>query len=262
MRVCVFCGGSPCTKEHVYRNDRRRHLPAETEYVTYNHRELVRRARENTSTFDQQVKRVCGQCNGGWMRLLEDDVDHTLVPFMTDQPLVAGKQRARVLARWAAKTMIMRSYMAPGERAFEREALDAIYLRRRAPRNWLIFVGRYHESDIHDRLTALGDRDDESRGYVYQHSLILGRFVVVVLAVNAEDDWVDFVHHAFREIVTQEAINLTEIWPSPSSVTWPMTPTITQQQFQTLAHFTADLGSAVTGTEWRGFNLTKDANQP
>ncbi len=106
---CVFCGGSPVTKEHVFPQWLNRYLPPG--------RQQLEQARYGEGAFDRTrqslgldftVKKVCAPCNNGWMAKLESDSKSVLEPLIIRQNLgLISLRHQRQIALWATKTAMM-----------------------------------------------------------------------------------------------------------------------------------------------------------
>lgn len=106
---CVFCGGAGLTKEHVW--------PSWLKYVFYmagpeivhelldRNGQLVRLRR--SVSLDAQVRRVCGDCNNGWMSRMEDATRPVLEPLIRGEPITLSADHQEVLAKWLTKTGMM-----------------------------------------------------------------------------------------------------------------------------------------------------------
>lgn len=107
---CVFCGGLRVTNEHVFPRWLNRYLPADR-------RQQLEQARYGEEGFDRQrlsvgldfrVRKVCAECNGGWMSRLEGDSIATLDPLISGLELqIVSRAEQRALALWAVKTAMM-----------------------------------------------------------------------------------------------------------------------------------------------------------
>ena len=61
--------------------------------------------------------RVCRECNGGWMRKLEDAAESLIGRLFSGEPITAFTDREReVLARWTAKTAAVLSFVTPQQK--------------------------------------------------------------------------------------------------------------------------------------------------
>src|SRR4051794_23390312 len=111
---CAFCGADEkLTKEHLWSRWIREHRPeiGELPHV----REGSDQPREvfTTQTFELTVRAVCADCNGGWMRQLEEAVRPFIAGMIVGRgrDLATGGQTA--MATWAVKTALMFQYTHP-----------------------------------------------------------------------------------------------------------------------------------------------------
>lgn len=110
-RTCVFCGGTPVTREHVWPRWARTLWAREGplphfQQVAQDDRDDVERAwrREACST---TVSAVCQRCNNGWMSALEQQAKAMLEPMLHGRGRVLHAGGQRTLAAWALKTAMM-----------------------------------------------------------------------------------------------------------------------------------------------------------
>ncbi|MGA6175385.1 hypothetical protein ACPEIF_34700 [Streptomyces sp. NPDC012600] len=106
---CVFCGGAPVTKEHVFPQWLNEHLRPgrqRTEQARYGNG-AYDKTRE-TVGLDFTVKKVCAPCNNGWMSQMEVASRDVLTPLITGQDLsLISLPQQRQIALWATKTAMM-----------------------------------------------------------------------------------------------------------------------------------------------------------
>src|SRR5690349_5445572 len=94
-RTCVFCGGSPVTKEHVWPDWARRKLASSESFPHY--RRLERQGQDPVDkrwlapAHTMTVSAVCRPCNNGWMSELEARAKELLEPVLDGR----GKQLHR-----------------------------------------------------------------------------------------------------------------------------------------------------------------------
>jgi hypothetical protein len=104
-RTCVFCGGGPTTREHVYAKWLRDALPIAGRFRTTDTEGQLLWEQE---TFDIEAKVVCARCNNGWM----SDLEAACGPLLTD-PMLYGASltltpaQQRAVALWAIKTAVV-----------------------------------------------------------------------------------------------------------------------------------------------------------
>ncbi len=116
-RSCVFCGGQPVTREHVFPQWMRAYLngfgrPTHAVKADREHRSWP------TCTIDFKARKVCAACNGGWMCELESAAKPVLVPLIeSTAPMRLTDEDAVLLARWVTKTALTASLIHPEDRA-------------------------------------------------------------------------------------------------------------------------------------------------
>ena len=122
MRSCVFCGGLPLTREHVYPQWLRQfsgpqsfisregaYQPSTPEAVVRQNvhskyvEVLEQRGAKTPNLHEVTVKAVCSTCNNGWMSTLEGEVRPILKKLADHTSLVLDRKHKTRLAAWAHK---------------------------------------------------------------------------------------------------------------------------------------------------------------
>lgn len=164
MRACVFCGGSPTTREHVYPQWLQQfsapqafikragsyqpafpqtvvRLDAQGQYVEVD--EV--RGNKTPNLHEVTVKSVCATCNNGWMSALENSVQGPLKKMANPPnpiPHLVDARSAAVLAAWAYKCFMMYDqYRDPRDRVFVDDDFIAFKNSRRPSRTARIYLG-------------------------------------------------------------------------------------------------------------------------
>lgn len=110
-RVCVFCGGAPVTKEHIWPQWAQWTVPAPTPSPIHRVVEVEGQERFESSrlgqAFSETSRTVCASCNNGWMSRLETATKELFVAMTGGGPLILDREMQQTLAAWALKTMIM-----------------------------------------------------------------------------------------------------------------------------------------------------------
>jgi hypothetical protein len=152
IRACIFCGGKPLTKEHIWSEWTYRYVPRDP---SAHHRRSVFRGvagirgldnskRHQGLTNALKVKAVCRSCNSGWMSGLDNRVQPVLAPFMLDNPSVLTVEKQHILSAWLTmKCMVYEMSIgnqddvvaSPSERQFMMDRLAP-------PDTWRVWVGR------------------------------------------------------------------------------------------------------------------------
>jgi len=119
-RTCVFCGGSPTTKEHLW-PDWGRRLIADDENL--HHRQHARQEGRApidrewlTPPFRTTVSAVCAECNNGWMSRLEGRAKPMLLPMLERRGRELHREGQRTLAAWGLKTAMMSEHTLGSEK--------------------------------------------------------------------------------------------------------------------------------------------------
>ena len=105
VRVCVFCGGGPLTREHVYAEWLRDALPVAGRFRTT---DVEGQLLWEQGTFDIEAKIACARCNNGWMSDLEAVCGPLLTnPMLYGATLTLAPGQQRTVALWAIKTAVV-----------------------------------------------------------------------------------------------------------------------------------------------------------
>jgi len=133
--TCVFCGGTPVNREHVFprwmsralRNRGAKQFILGMKGVTYRSGEI-----------NLTVRQFCESCNSGWMAALERATQPILAPMLLNTDLqVLSEEDQATLATWAYKTaLVLMAHEHPGslpDRWFEtfyreRQPIGGVYL--------------------------------------------------------------------------------------------------------------------------------------
>lgn len=132
-RTCVFCGGTPCTNEHVLPRWLQTSFPDLKQAAALHVRETQTTRSARTGTLlDVKAKVVCASCNYGWMNDLESGVRPFLPQMITGRDLTLPKAKQSVLATWSVKTILMfqHAHRQQDQTAIPREDYIALFRER------------------------------------------------------------------------------------------------------------------------------------
>ncbi|OZC75204.1 hypothetical protein CH251_10540 [Rhodococcus sp. 06-462-5] len=240
------------TKEHVFRNAYRR---LHTDEVTnYRHKNLMsgdaRNLRGKTPFEETQVKRVCAQCNNGWMNDLEVATEPTLWPMVHGKQTLVDAGSAQLLALWAVKTCMMRAFADP-HHAVQQSDLKHVFANRRPPDHWRVFLGRTSSNGLAENtwwsqslLSETGTKPKlgaEPNLHLQQHNLMIGD--VFLSTIGCASTYGTSTAKVVVDLMTSEIQSTTTsqllmLWPQPQQFTWPFEPPVPAAGF-------AMVGSAV-----------------
>jgi hypothetical protein len=106
-RVCIFCGGGPLTREHIFARWIQGKAPdrdPKPGSVTFHTPGNAREEFFEAPPLERTAKVVCSSCNSGWMSELESEAAKVLVPLFVGWSGRLDGDDLTVLTRWALKT--------------------------------------------------------------------------------------------------------------------------------------------------------------
>jgi len=107
LRTCMFCGNKVSTVEDAWPLWLMTRFPGSDKARTYG--EIGVRSLGNWPTRKPtlRVKRLCKDCNNGWMSRLETVAKPLFESILDQQPVAIDPSAQLILARWAAKTAMV-----------------------------------------------------------------------------------------------------------------------------------------------------------
>ncbi|MEU1366621.1 hypothetical protein ABZ454_10850 [Streptomyces sp. NPDC005803] len=233
-KVCVFCGGTPLTKEHVLPRWLKVAMDPTVRTVRY-----VRLSRDGVQRHDapplnDQVKVVCSDCNSGWMNQLEEDVRPFLPDLIRGLPCTLDSVRQRSLASWALKTILMFQYTHRSEvrAAIPSGDFSAFHENRRPTRSMLGRLGfvNYPPDDSVPLLDTLcqGYGTAEMGGVAWIGTLRIGCMLVQI--IRAPD-----VRAEYRLTPYETLPSLRPMWEPDEPIEWPLPAAIPHELMTALA---------------------------
>ena len=215
---CVFCGRKPLTKQHIFPNWMRKHLP-DPGPGTYRRKTGVepRESAYRGSPVASQVRVVCASCNNGWMERLETDAR----PYLTSMVVGNGREfhdtGRTLIAGWAFLTTLMigttlRVKPPPPEyytRFYEDE-------ERSLPEGAVVWFGASATGLMHyqQMRCVTYDLDDQTQSDGWMTMLSVGR-----MAVHAV--WLHVGERATLQVRGRLAEALRQVWPIEGRAIWP-----------------------------------------
>ena len=137
---CIFCAATGVTKAHVFAkswtnlfdepNDTQEHE------VVHRHtnpgtgeQHVIKRAR----TFALVSRKVCAECNSGWLNELEERVKPVMADFAANRPVVLSADEQADVALWASVAILIAMSMDPDAVDFADPALAQTIHRTSRP---------------------------------------------------------------------------------------------------------------------------------
>ncbi|MFD8472057.1 hypothetical protein ACFV2E_08370 [Streptomyces globisporus] len=233
-KVCVFCGGTPLTKEHVLPRWLKVALDPSVRRFRYIRLSDGGFQRHDAPPLNDQVKVVCSGCNSGWMNQLEEGVRHFLPALIQGKPCVLDARSQRALAAWTLKTLLMFQYThRPEVRSVIPAGDFAVLHRRRQPTESML--GRlgfmnYPPDDSEPLVDTLcqGYGTTELGGVAWIGTLKIGCMVVQI--IRAPD-----VADGYKLTPFEALPSLRPMWPPESPIKWPLAAAIPPELMTALA---------------------------
>ena len=150
-RRCVFCGGTPISKEHVWAQWMRPYLPPGQGT------QVIQEGRffENSSTVragplnrkgdlrSQKLKVVCKPCNEGWMGTIQQKTKPILLPLLTREHGAIVADEREILATWVTMFTFVYAVSAP-EYTTQNDSQRRAFMESRSPPTpWTYWCGPF-----------------------------------------------------------------------------------------------------------------------
>jgi hypothetical protein len=224
-RTCVFCGGTPLTREHVLPRWLRAAFPDADGRAVHVRESLTNQHVREGSLLDATAKIVCGDCNSGWMNDLEAEVRDFLPRMIRGRPIMLGAKRQAALAIWCVKTVMMLQTTHPKEdqQAIPAEDYAALFRDRQPNAMTTVWAGYLRDvphphPNVDNPVEFIGEplRCDVTIQNEHGTETISGHAFVATLRLG------HFVTQAIRIGPAEFPINLTpvKLWPY-LAVLWP-----------------------------------------
>lgn len=228
-RTCVFCTGTPVTREHVWPRWARTLWAQEGplphfQQVVQDERNNVERAwrREACST---TVAAVCQGCNNGWMSALEQTAKTMLEPMLHGRGRVLHAGGQRTLAAWALKTAMMvehthgaaRHVIGRGDYAHlmkQAEPSERVLVWMAAYAGQHIAMGRMYGLDAD---MATGPDPDRGSRDIWGATIMFGPVVFQLFGSDISE---------LLEGVQLSVPGCHQLWPYAESFTWTPKPAL------------------------------------
>ncbi|MGR6973203.1 hypothetical protein ACU639_27055 [Streptomyces cynarae] len=235
-RTCVFCGGTPLTKEHVLPKWLKDAFePSMLPRVQY-----VRATNATSRVYvapllNEQVKVVCASCNNGWMNDLEEGVRPFLPALIRGGLAVLDPDEQHALTAWSLKTMLMyqHTHRREDQVAIPPEDFKTFYAERTANRLMTARVAfmLYPPDDsiplVDTQYQGYGQAENSARAWI--GTLKIGCLVIQILRLGPLDD-------DRRVLPFSNTASTRTIWPSTRRIGWPLRQPTPYEHMRGLAH--------------------------
>jgi hypothetical protein len=228
---CIFCGGTPTTKEHVFSEWTHALMGPKDQGPT---KQFLAFERPDRTDFASdlrlrgplrawQIKCVCeANCNNGWMRNIENAAIPVMTPLIRGQRTILSPADQKIIATWAAlkTTVAHHNFVPPRKRkefASTREPQTECYV-------WIGHCPNYELNTAWDSRPFTQRKPNEPVSprspNGYSSTLILNRLLIHVVN-GIENLRLRFKSRDGRALTG----NVIPIWPpTDMSVPWPQRP--------------------------------------
>lgn len=150
-RVCVFCGGRPLTKEHLWPKWMGEAFPAMNEGADHFRTPPGGGPpkRWSATPFSRTVRALCRPCNNGWMSEIERRTKPLLLPLFLGDSVELDPERQTILATWVMGKVLVHAYAEIRPNPIPRSHYDYYYAHKRPPAGTAIWLGA-HTPRVYD----------------------------------------------------------------------------------------------------------------
>jgi hypothetical protein len=233
-RECIFCLARGMTYEHVWPDWLKRYVPK----TIPKHGQFIAEISKDRSTFSSSIKTwagdpqsrrlpvVCGRCNGGWMKDLQDAAKPILEPILAGKPALITPYQQKLMAAWAAMCVMTGEYYSPEFASIPFSDRDYLRLYREPPKDWRIWIGRYLRGRwagywIHHSVPLVEDIPEGGRDAVLPPNTQTTTFIVGQIYIHAFSSALPNITNKWR-LDLQGPTILAQLWPIKEGfITWP-----------------------------------------
>lgn len=239
--ICAFCGlpfdraqRRARTGEHVLPLWTLDYVPGEAGPVTHHRQSTVEGGFDQVWTadeFDVVAKRVCEQCNDGWMNDLENQARPFLIPMIRGHGKHLHQTGQELVASWCVKTALA-VHLTTAEKAAPVEHYREIARTHRPPSDTWVWLAAYDggQNIARHHSTALELEAESFTAYGYATTLAVGHFAFQVAGYSGAEEEVTF---AEGPAGGQAKLR---IWPyTGRTVIWPPRLVLDQTSFDAFA---------------------------
>lgn len=231
QRTCVFCKGTPLTKEHIFPDWLKSILDRESELKHSSDRLSVQfehgkafltpfRKQKSGNLMSTKLLIVCKSCNSGWMSMLQQQTKPILTPLVLGESIILKTAEIDQRLKWIVMATMVAEF---DDREYKRipiSQLRAFKLDPKIPEGWKIWIGAY-EGTKPAHYNHIGSTQ-LSRNFRVTHlqasTFIIGKFIIY--AVSSDDET------TIKNYSNQITDKLVQIYPHKSSFFFTSSPTI------------------------------------
>jgi hypothetical protein len=153
-RICIFCGGLPLSKEHIYASWMGPYLSPNIDGTV--HTKILEQVRTNGMRDEvhatlsikpgdhrsRKLRVVCAACNNGWMSLLQERARPHLAPLLNGEWTRLTLEAQTAISAWACMFTMVYERADMNTAAVRQDQRNQLFRTRDAPSSWCIWVGK------------------------------------------------------------------------------------------------------------------------
>lgn len=218
---CIFCGGTPVTREHLWPDWLRREAAITQPFDHRIEHEVdgveTRDVQFSTPPFRQVVQAVCGGCNSGWMSTIEENAKPILQDLVYARGRTLDREDQRTLATWAFLKACLFDELHPGEQVVPAEHRQRFFTYRQPPvtgvANWLgtyeaLEVGHYAHQGLKVGNSELPEPEEPT---IYIVTITVGALIIQVAGSLLPE-------LAFDDLELPAELHVAKIWPPSKDI--------------------------------------------
>jgi hypothetical protein len=200
-RVCIFCGGYPITREHIWPDWLKHHMPRASNVMSrhtvsywdgtqYSIKRIVRHGTSSAG----RLKVTCDRRNNGWISRIDNNVKELLLSLAAGKWGFFSRAHRVEMAAWATRFVMVYEYSFPPSVSTTTNERDYFKRTGLPPDGWRVFLGYYDGITWRDRwnqralinLDAMGLKE-RAPGVTYTPNaqstvLVLGHMALNILS--------------------------------------------------------------------------------
>lgn len=240
-RKCLFCGGKPISKEHLFSDwisalvprtaERHTQFIATIQEIGSKPLEAVPTKREG-DILSRRLKVVCRKCNNEWMSGIDDRARPLLGRLILGHTHCVSQKEQGAILDWIVLKTIVGEHDDPRTAAISKEEAHEFYRTRKRPSNWRCWIASYNGNEWSQgaRFTHVGagiGHRVQQGAYVVNTRLfsvqtttmVIGKLVVHACSTDAPNFLYDFQGVLNKKLVAMPSSSDEEIaWGPPDAL--------------------------------------------
>jgi len=236
-RACIFCGRNErMSREHLFARWLREAFPQlgnDQIQMTWRNATPAAVVSEHTwrgELLGNRVRRVCIECNNGWMSQLEERTRPILAPMAMGQPSEIATVDQIVLATWAVKTAIVSEWLGQETPIYTEADRHVVMNQDRPPAHCQVRLAAYEGTGlplaVYRMVYGLNRASLPVERYASLVTLIIGCAVLQVFADRGQ------LEQALVKGPGGGPFHLNVFPPRLNTVSWPPSNTLDDQTLQ------------------------------